>query len=87
MPDTLKRPMTPDEFRAASDAFLADITPLLERHRVPLGGEGGLIHALVEVLGSLCHATLDVAPQGKPFVLRQLDDLRLYVETAGSTPQ
>lgn len=48
MPDTLKRPMTPGESRAASDGLHAELTPLLVRHRHALGGELGVIHALLD---------------------------------------
>jgi hypothetical protein len=88
MPDTPKtRPITVDEFRAASDASQPAAAQLLTKHRTPLGGDLGVIHALTELLGSLCKATIDLAPQAKPSIGAQLQQLLLYVETAGWTPQ
>jgi hypothetical protein len=81
------RPLTPDEFRRAAEAFGADVLPLLAKHRTALGGELGVAHALIELLGSFCKATFDVAPQAKPFVLQQLADCALYLATSGTRPQ
>jgi hypothetical protein len=85
MPDT--RPITVDEFQRACEALHAHVLPLLARYWPALGGEVGVIHALVELLGSLCKATIDLAPKAKPSIVAQLQQLLLYVETAGSTPQ
>ena len=88
MPDTpVTRPITLDEFRRAADAFHADVVSLREQHVTPLGGVLGLIHAEVEQLGSLCVATITMTPNTKPSIVAQLQQLLLYVETAGNTPQ
>jgi len=59
MPDTPgTRALTPHEFRLAANAFRQDLEPLLSRHLRPLGGALGQIHAVIEVLGSLCKGTI-----------------------------
>jgi hypothetical protein len=79
MTQTTTRQITEQEFRAASDAFQGELVPLLAKQRTALGGELGVVHALIELLDSFCKATFDVAPEARPFVLQQLADLALYL--------
>jgi hypothetical protein len=81
------RPLTPDEFRRAADAYQADLVALDTRHVHALGGPLGLIHAKVEHLGSTCKATIEIAPEAAPHVDKCLADLTLYVATTGMSPQ
>ena len=58
MPDT--KSITPAEFRTAEDTCQRELLALLSRHRAALG-DLGVIHALIETVGSLCVATLTAA--------------------------
>ena len=81
------RPLTPEEFRRAADAYQAELVALDARHVRALGGALGLIVAKVEHLGSTCKAAIDIAPEARPHVDKFLGDLMLYVTTTGMSPQ
>jgi hypothetical protein len=81
------RPLTPDDFRRAADAYHADLVALDARHVHALGGTLGLIHPKTEHLGSTCKAVIEIAPEARPHVGKYLGDLNLFVATVGMPPQ
>jgi len=84
MPDTLR---TPEQFKAAVEAFAEELEPILRRYEAALNGPAGLIVAIVTILGNLSVNTLTLAPEALTSIVDRFNELQLYVATAGSRPQ
>ena len=74
-------------FRAAEAAFETDLVVCIRRHLTALGGELGVIHALVETLGSVCVAVVRETPMAQRHVDQQIGDLALFVARARAPRQ
>jgi hypothetical protein len=85
-------PLSIPAFRAAEAAFEHELRALLQQHRAALGGELGVVHALVEVLGGFCAGVfqeLGTTPDGaaaRRQVAEQISALVLYLSTVTTTP-
>lgn len=86
-------PLSVRAFRDAEATFEHDLLRLLDRHRAALGGQLGVVHALLETSGALCNGLLTdlgASPEGevaRRHLHQQITALALYVGTVRSTPQ
>lgn len=88
MADT-ERTSTSDQaawYRKSLEAVQADVVDVLKKHWPRVGAQL-IAHALIETTGNVLSAIAADDPAGQPAINAKLDDLRLFVATAGKAPQ